>query len=166
MTELSGTLAGVGLPAIVRFLQGLKKTGRLCLTQDDWSGQVDFVAGDVTNATLGSRTGLPALDGMLELFPDAEFTFEPLPSDAPTLEWTVRLSQDDLLARLDQGAERIARNGRRLPRPDAVPAQVNGDGSGEEPLPLDRGTLQTLLAVDGHRSVREIVAVRQSIESL
>ena len=36
MAELSGTLDGVGLPAIVRFLIGLKKTGSLRLTQLDW----------------------------------------------------------------------------------------------------------------------------------
>jgi hypothetical protein len=127
MTELSGKLAGIGLPAIVRFLRGLKTTGCLGLTQDEWSGQVEFVQGDVTNATLASRTGL---------------------------------------ARLDQGAERAARAGRRLPRPDAVPVQVEGDGGADEPLPLDRGSLQTLLTVDGHRSVREIVAMRHSIEPL
>ena len=38
MTELSGTLDGVGLPAIVRFLMGLKKTGSLRLDQEDWHG--------------------------------------------------------------------------------------------------------------------------------
>ena len=47
--------------------------------------------------------------------------------------------------------------------PNAVPHQA-ADGAGEEPLPLDRGTLQTLLAVDGHRSVRDIVDMRQSME--
>src|SRR5215471_824098 len=162
MTELSGTLAGVGLPAIVRFLQGLKKTGRLCLSQDDWSGEVDFVAGAVTNATLGSRTGLTALDGMLDLFPEASFTFESLPPEAGTPAPTIGMSQADLGAHLDQRAERAAHGSSRLQRPEAVPTQTDGDGGGEEPLPLDRGTLQTLLTVDGQRSVREIVATRNS----
>ncbi len=47
-----------------------------------------------------------------------------------------------------------------------MPSQTAGETGGEEPLPLDRGTLQTLLAVDGRRSVREIVALRHSIETV
>jgi hypothetical protein len=154
------------LPPVVRFLSELKKTGRLLLTQDDWSGEVVFRAGDVTDATLGSRTGLAALDGMLEVFPEASFTFDSRAPAGGTAEPTIQLSHDALLAHLDAAAARVASGGQRLPRPDAVPAQVAGDGGGEDPLPLDRGTLQTLLTVDGQRSVREIVATRQSIETL
>src|SRR5205823_1752710 len=57
---------------------------------------------------------------------------------------------------------------RSLPLPDAVPQQIV-DGSfenGDEPLPLDRGTLQTLVSVDGRRTVREIVAQRETFEAL
>ena len=65
MTELSGTLVGVGLPAIVRFLSGLKKTGRLDVGLGDWGGEISFDAGRVTAASLGSRRGLPALDALV-----------------------------------------------------------------------------------------------------
>jgi hypothetical protein len=40
MTELSGTLEGVGLPAIIRFLTGLNKTGCLRIVHDDWQGEI------------------------------------------------------------------------------------------------------------------------------
>jgi hypothetical protein len=163
MTQLNGQLAGVGLPAIIRFLSGLEKTGCLRLSQDDWSGEVVFAAGEVADARLGSRSGLAALDGMLEMFPEATFTFaSPSSGDRP-VERTIQVSKDALLAHLDERAARLATAGRRLPRPNAVPHQA-ADGSGEEPLPLDRGTLQTLLAVDGQRSVRDIVDMRQSME--
>ena len=62
MSELSGTLEGVGLPAIVRFLTGLNKTGCLGITHSDLSGEIFFEAGQVTGASLGSRRGLAALD--------------------------------------------------------------------------------------------------------
>ena len=166
MTELSGMLGGVGLPAIVRFLSGLQKTGRLHLSQDVWSGEVHFLAGEVTGATLGSRTGLTALDGMVEMFPEAAFEFDSgAPGDSAS-ERTIQLSRDELQQHLDATAARLANGGRRLPRPEAVPGQTAGDTGGEEPLPLDRGTLQTLLAVDGQRSVRDIVAMRHTIESV
>jgi hypothetical protein len=166
MTELSGMLGGVGLPALLRFLSGLQKTGRLHLSQDGWSGEVHFHVGEVTGATLGSRTGLAALDGMVELFPEAAFDFDARAAGGSASERTIQLSRDELQQHVDATAARIADGARRLPRPDAVPTQTAGDAGAEEPLPLDRGTLQTLLAVDGHRSVREIVAMRHSIESV
>jgi hypothetical protein len=166
MTELSGTLGGVGLPAIVRFLGGLQKTGRLRLSQDDWTGEICFESGAVTHAVLGSRKGVPALDGMLELFPEAAFAFESGTPGDGSAERTVVMQSEELQKHLDATAARVASGGRCLPHPDVVPAQTANDNEGEEPLPLDRGTLQTLLAVDGHRTVREIVAMRRSIESV
>ena len=50
MTELSGTLDGVGLPAIVRFLSGLHKTGCLRIVHGEWRGEVFF------NDVAGSKT--------------------------------------------------------------------------------------------------------------
>ena len=76
MTELSGTLDGVGLPAIVRFLAGLNKTGCLRVTHDDWRGQIYFDAGQVTSASLGSRNGVPALDAMVQILVAGRFSFE------------------------------------------------------------------------------------------
>ena len=51
MTELSGTFDGVGLPAIVRFLSGLNKTGCLRIVHHDWQGEIQFDAGKVIGAT-------------------------------------------------------------------------------------------------------------------
>ncbi len=166
MTELSGMLGGVGLPAIVRFLAGLRKSGCLRLAHDDWTGEVHFESGEVTDAMLGSRRGLAALDGMVEMFPEAAFTFDSATPGDTAAERTIRLSTDELQQHIDATAARAASGGRRLPRADAVPTQTASDNGGEEPLPLDRGTLQTLLAVDGQRSVREIVSMRHSIESV
>src|SRR5437763_16647607 len=100
MTELSGTLVGVGLPALVRFLGGLKKTGSLHLSQDEWRGEIVFHEGQVTHAILETRTGLSALDGMIELLPAASFGFDAEVKAAG--EPTLRLNQDELPAHLDE----------------------------------------------------------------
>ena len=65
------------------------------------------------------------------------------------------------MARTERGAP-------TLPSLDAIPQVVplSDQSASEDNVPLDRNTLQTLLAVDGTRSVREIVAQRQSIEAL
>ncbi len=128
MTELSGMLGGVGLPAIVRFLSGLQKTGRLHLSQDDWSGEVEFDAGEVTGATLGSRTGLAALDGMVEMFPEAAFDFDsgtPGDNAQQPVDRTIRL--ESRRAAETSGRHRHAGRQRRS-TPTAAGCRAKPDG--------------------------------------
>jgi uncharacterized protein DUF4388 len=158
MTELSGMLDGLGLSAIVRFLSGLQKSGCLRLAQDDWSGEIFFDQGRLSHATLGTRTGLTALDAIIELFPTASFAFDS--NAAEPSQSTIDLDHESLLAHLDEIGARVARGERQLPTADVVPAQAASDGAAEEPVQVDRASLQTLMLVDGQRSVREIVARR------
>src|SRR5258708_2284613 len=164
MTELSGTLEGVGLPAIVRFLSGLKKTGCLRIAYNDWRGEIFFDKGLVTGASLGSRQGLTALDGLVQALPSGSFTFDGSVPVGGTAN--ISLSAEAMQAHLDDLTSQSAHGTPRLPSFDAVPAMLGQDNSssGEEPLPLDRGTLQTLLAIDGRRTVGEIVAQRGSLD--
>jgi hypothetical protein len=164
MTELSGILDGLGLSAIVRFLSGLNKRGRLRLSQHDWVGEIHFDSGRLTHASLGTRSGLTALDALVEVLPRASFSFDS--HAAPTTEPTIQIGNDELLAHLDQVVARVASGERKLPDADAVPVQTTTDSSAEEPLQLDRAALQTLLVVDGQRSVREIVAKRGTFDAL
>jgi len=167
MTELSGTLEGVGLPAIVRFLTGLKKTGCLRIVHNDWRGEIFFDHGLVTGASLASRHGLTALDALVQALPGGSFTFDGAIQTAPR-EATISLGPEALQAHLDDLASSAANGTARLPSFGWVPAVVGQDSStsADEPLPLDRGTLQTLLAVDGRRTVDEIVAQRGSLDVL
>ena len=166
MTELSGTLDGVGLPAIVRFLAGLKKTGCLRVSHGDWQGEVFFDAGQVTGARLGSRSGLSALDALVQALPSGSFAFAA--SERAEGGPTIHMSPEVFEAHLDELASRSATGMPKLPPVDAVPSLVadHDPNRGEEPLALDRGTLQTLLAVDGQRTVRDIVAHRGSFDAL
>src|SRR5207244_13555906 len=99
MTELSGTLYGVGLPAIVRFLAGLKKTGCLRVSHGDWQGEVFFDAGQVTGARLGSRSGLSALAALVQALPSGRFAFAA--SERAAGGPTIPMSPEDLEAALD-----------------------------------------------------------------
>src|ERR1700730_2983633 len=166
MTELSGTLDGVGLPAIIRFLTGLKKTGCLRIVHGDWHGEIVFEAGQLTGASLGSRRGLSALDGLVEALPGGSFAFDT--SDRPGTVASIDLRPEALQMHLDTLVARIVGGKPSLPSVDSVPELVAQaeSGSGEDPLPLDRGTLQTLLAVDGQRTVRAVVAHRGSFDAL
>jgi hypothetical protein len=165
MTELSGTLEGVGLPAVVRFLSALNKTGCLRIAQDEWHCELVFEAGQVTGARLGSRTGLAALEAVVHVLPNGRFSFDGAaqPDDQPNIS----LNAEALQAYLEQLASSI-QQGSKLPALDAVPmlASQEDQSPGEEPLPLDRNTLQTLLAIDGRRTVREIIAQRGSLDVL
>ena len=166
MTELSGTLEGVGLPAIVRFLAGLHKTGALRVTNQDWHGDVFFDAGRVISAQLGSRQGLTALDALVQALPGGAFVFD-VEAKAPETP-NVELSHEALLAHLEDLATRTASGGPVLPSLESVPRltpQIE-DATDEDTVPLDRGTLQTLLQIDGHRTVREIIGVRGSFDAL
>jgi len=166
MTELSGTLEGVGLPAMVRFLSGLEKTGCLHIVHQDWRGAVFFDRGRVRSASLGSKTGLAALDALVQALPGGTFTFE---SDArPPSESNLHLSQATLQAHLDELAAKTANGTATLPSLDAIPHVVAQDEAArtDDPVPLDRGTLQTLLAIDGQRAVHEIIAQRGTLDSL
>jgi hypothetical protein len=165
MTELSGTLEGVGLPAIVRFLCALNKTGCLRIAQDEWHGELFFDEGQVSGACLGSRAGLPALEAIIQLLPNGKFAFEV--ASHTDVEPNISLSPEALRAYFEELAT-SAHSRPKLPALDAVPVLVSPEDqdTGDEPLPLDRTTLRTLMAIDGRRTVREIIAQRGSLEAL
>jgi hypothetical protein len=78
------------------------------------------------------------------------------------------LSQDEMQTHLTELVEQSAHGGPTLPSLDVVPVLVpqDDDSAAEETMPLDRGTVQTLLAIDGVRSVRGIISARGSFEVL
>src|SRR5439155_18069789 len=166
MTELSGTLESVGLPAILRFLTGLKKTGCLRVTHADWHGEVFFEDGQVIDASFGRRTGLGVVAAPVQALPTGGFEFDA--SWRPETGSTTHMRPDVLETHLNELESRGAHTSPRLPHVDAVPTLVaeQEHGDADEQVSLDRGTLQTLLAVDGQRTVRAIVTQRGSFDAL
>src|SRR5205823_67472 len=118
--------------------------------------EIFFDHGQVTGASLASRHGLTALDALVQALPGGSFTFDGAVQAGPH-EATISLSPEALQAHLDDLASQAASGTPRLPSFEAVPTVVGLDSSSakDETLPLDRGTLQTLLAVDGRRTVQE-----------
>src|SRR5262249_15144901 len=138
------------------------KTGALRISHENWRGEVYFDGGLVVGAALGSRRGVSALDGLMRALPGGRFVFD---SDArlegaPNIEF----SREQLFDHLD-GSDN---SGPPLPSLDSVPHVVPQDDTagGEETLSLNRGTLQTLLAIDGVRTVGDVIGVRGSFDAL
>src|SRR5580765_8004805 len=64
MTELSGTLDGIGLFPLLNFLGSLKAVGRLTISDADLSGSLHLHDGRVVGATFGVDEGEVALDAI------------------------------------------------------------------------------------------------------
>ncbi len=172
MSGLSGILEAVGLQAIIGFLAGLRKSGTLRLVYDGWSGEVIFDRGEVVDAAFGAERGLAALDALALALPAGTFSFvegpaESVPPEARTIDLSPQALQAHLESVLEPGSGALA----PALTPATVPLLVPGDGvaageDGARKVALTRGAIQTLLAVDGQRSVAEIAAGRGFAETI
>jgi Domain of unknown function (DUF4388) len=155
MAELSGSLEDVGLAALIRFLGQVGSTGVLTVARDRAAGDLAFVDGRPVAATFGSARGADAVEAMAVALADGWFAYTD--GDVPT-EANVSLSSEDLEERLD-GIARI-RAGRPPLELSAIPRLVDlpEDASANGRLSLERGALRLLLAIDGRRSVGDLLA--------
>jgi Domain of unknown function (DUF4388) len=152
MTELSGTLDGIGLFALLNFLSGLKAHGRLAITDRELSGSLFLSDGRVVGARFGSDTGEVALDAIGLALGQGRFDFADDGADRP-----VNLTMDapELQQHLEQLASERQRIMASIPSLDSVPVSMM-DGPDDQPIALDRGTLRLLLRCDGRRSVLDL----------
>jgi MFS transporter, DHA1 family, tetracycline resistance protein len=154
---LQGSLAGLGLVPLLQFLRTAQKAGCLNLSRNGWSGRLWLDRGRVVAASFGLDSGMAALDAILLTLSEANFAFvdevngvEDLASlsvDVDSLETcqTMRGGQRELAgAILAAGA---------VPRVVLGAADERHDPT---ELVLRMGTLHTLLAVDGERTVEEL----------
>src|SRR5688572_7486340 len=156
MISLGGTLEGIGLPALVRFLAGLRSNGRLLVADDSWGGEVGFDEGRVVAAAFGAERGLAALEAIALALPRGEFRFT---GGAAPEERDVDLPPEDLERYLTSLAEEQTALARAIPSLAAVPrpADPGPDGAGTpERITIDRSTLYSLLLVDGRRTVQAL----------
>src|SRR5262245_25323849 len=173
MIGLSGSLQAVGFRDLVGFLAGLGKSGTLRISHDRWAGEVVFDRGEVVGAKLGSERGLAALDAIGLALPDGEFAFaDATPGTVPPEAHNVDLPAKSLLAHLDELLGQRA--GDAVLTPATVPFVAQGAAGSAAPavpggvgrVALTRGAIQTLLAVDGRRSVAEIAVGRGLAETI
>ena len=160
MISLGGTLEGIGLPALVRFLAGLRSSGRLLVADDSWGGEVGFDEGRVVAAAFGAERGLAALEAIALALPRGEFRFA---GGAVPEGRDVDLPPEDLERYLTSLAEEQVALARAIPSLAAVPRPVDPgpDGAGApERITIDRSTLFSLLLVDGQRTVQALCEQR------
>jgi hypothetical protein len=160
MISLGGTLEGIGLPALVRFLAGLRSSGRLLVADDSWGGEVGFDEGRVVAAAFGAERGLAALEAIALALPRGEFRFA---GGAVPEGRDVDLPPEDLERYLTSLAEEQVALARAIPSLASVPRPVDPGPDGArapERITIDRSTLFSLLLVDGQRTVQALCEQR------
>jgi hypothetical protein len=152
MTELSGTLDGIGLFPLLNFLGSLKAAGRLTITDRDLSGALYFADGRVVGATFGADNGQVALDAIGLALGSGHFEFADGEGERPT---NLSLSATELQEHLQQLQTERQRIMAGIPSLESVPVSAM-EGPDEQPIALDRATLRLLLRCDGRHTVLEL----------
>jgi len=156
---LQGSLATLGLLWLLRFLSGAGKSGCVELARNGWHGQVLLEAGQVVGASFGREHGLAALDAVLLVLSDAEFKFMEMSSSMADGTDRFALDVEELAARHLTLPDRQRGLAAGISTPLAVPRvvmPVKAQRGDPTEVVLRVGTLQTLLSVDGRRSIQEL----------
>jgi hypothetical protein len=151
-------LTGVGLAEVLPSLVGLDRTGRVSAAQDQAPGLHVWIArGRVVDAGWGRLRALSALEMGAVFLPRASFVFsDGLQSQTRTFD----LSPTDLAARLAEVAREGAAVTGAIPGPQAVPTRVEPP---RQRPPREPEAVRLLDAIDGRRSVAELVEGRQPL---
>jgi hypothetical protein len=160
MTELSGTLDGIGLQPLLGFLGGLRTSGNLIIEDQDWSGILALVDGQLVGATFGRERGLEALDAIFFALQHGRFAFRTSDSCDVNLVMEPTALADHMQA---LGLE-VAQLARVVPSLGAVPRILESGDDGE--VTLGRSALRLLLALDGRRTVAEHARERSLLMTL
>jgi len=152
MTELSGTLDGIGLFPLLNFLGSLKAAGRLSITNADLGGTLFFTEGRVVGASFGADSGQVALDAIGLALGSGHFEFADGDGERPS---NLDLSATELQEHLRQLQSERARIMAGIPSLESVPVSAM-EGPDEQPIALDRATLRLLLRCDGRHTVLEL----------
>src|SRR5919201_108228 len=132
MTELSGTLEGIGLAPLVSFLAGLGKSGRLTITDGPMGGEVFLDSGQLVGAAFDAERGLPALEAIGLALSSGRFGF--VEQDTRLVEHNLTLTPAELRQHLEERDHaRPAAPARRY-QPEYAPGR-GGAAAGRAPDP-------------------------------
>jgi len=156
MIELSGTLSGTALVALLTFLWNLRATGRLAIVIEPIMGTVFLERGRVVGAVLQSESGIDALDALALIPGFARFGFAESHGE-PLRNIAAEPSQ------LQEHLEHLVLDGRRLaaavPSLTTVPRVASEDETASDPIVLPRSTLGLLLEL---REQKDVLALTRS----
>ena len=165
MIELSGTIESNSLAPLLNFFAGLGQTGRLRLTRSRLAGDIDFRDGSVVEAVCGAERGIAALDLLVLLPGRAEFTFVVM--QPATAARSLELAPDALRQRLDSLEEMQRHIAEAVPSLTARPRLIVQAGSSPaDRFTVTRGEITLLLAVDGDRTVLDLIGTRDLLARL
>jgi hypothetical protein len=165
MTELNGTLQGIGLPQLLSFLEGLRSTGSLLVEDGPWTGALVLTEGQLAGAQFGAEQGLSALDAILLALPRGRFRFS---SAIESCEVNIVLKPGALTEHLETIARESDRLMAAVPSLSAVPYVLEtSEADGEEgEITLGQRALRLLLALDGRRNVALLARERGMLHTL
>src|ERR687885_1654269 len=164
MTELSGTLDGIGLAPLVSCLTGLGKSGRLTIADGPMAGEVYLESGKVVGAAFDAERGLPALDAIGLALGGGRFGFAE--QDTRLVEHNVSLAPAELRQHLDELHREQSVLAAAIPSLSAVPTLVVDESGTEDEIGLDRDSLRLLMQIDGRRSVADLARERGLLRTL
>ena len=163
MTELSGSLEGIGLVALVRFLTTVARSGRLVVSEGNLRGSLDLEDGALVGASFEQEHGLPALEAIALALGNARFDFRDVSDEA---ERNVRLAPAEVEQQLEQLAREQVVLAAAVPSLSGVPSVKLDDGPTDGQVALDRDTLRLLIQLDGRRTVAELARERGLLRTL
>lgn len=163
MAELSGSLEGIGLVALVRFLTNIVRSGRLRIRDGELIGDLDLDNGSLVGASFEQERGMPALEAIALALGNARFEFRDL---TEPVERNLRLSPEQVTERLEQLSHEHATLSAAVPSLSSVPVLVLDDDSDDRQVEMDRDTLRLLIRLDGKRTVSELARERGLLRTL
>lgn len=161
MGEFYGSLQDIGLPEILSFLKGLNKTGSLRISQGRLTAEASLDAGRVTAASFGEERGASALEAIMLGLSSGSFTFT---DGSLAGGQNVDLEPDELQARLAAFDEERKALALAVPSLAGVPRVAKAPGTTGEVV-LDGGAIETLLAVNGERTIAELARTHGLVQT-
>ena len=152
MAQLAGSIDSVPLPNLLAFLHSLKKTGYIQLTGATENAEIGLDQGVVVGAAFGSDHGVEALETAVLALREGQFAFtEGIVAKAGD----INAETGELVAHLEEIAQERDTLELAVPWYRAVPRTNPRIGELGE-VTLDGEALETLLAIDGSRTLRDI----------
>ena len=165
MTELNGTLEGIGLQPLLGFLESLHTSGTLVVEDGPWAGNLMLAGGQLVGASFGAEQGLAALDAIFLALPSARFAFS---DQVGACEINLVLEPEPLRQHLSALAREAVRLSAAVPSLECVPRVLPADDAdgGRSEITVGRSALNLLLALDGQHSVASLARQRGLLPTL
>jgi hypothetical protein len=160
MTEFGGCFRFVQLSVVTQILADLACTGRLHITQDDWTGDLVLRGGQIVAASLEAERGRSALESIAIGMTQADFSFvdEPVSvDDEPLIDEAERMAYMNALKDERQYLEKSIPTLSCIPKLVDRPLETMG---GEAQITLGRATLKLIPVIASGQTLEAVARER------